>query len=122
MNLNKYTEKAQEAVIGSQQLAEQFGHPLIEPEHLLVTLAEHHDGVVPGVLRKMTVDPGELARATRERLKKSPQAHGGAQPGVSHRFKSVTDSAEAEAARLTDEYVSTEHLLIGIASEAGRSA
>ena len=39
MNLNKYTEKAQEAVIGSQQLAEQSGHPLIEPEHLLITLA-----------------------------------------------------------------------------------
>ena len=122
MNLNKYTEKAQESVVGSQQLAEQSGHPLIEPEHLLVALAEQHEGIVPEVLRKMSVDPGELARATRELLKKSPQAHGGAQPGLSPRFKIVTDSAEAEAARLKDEYVSTEHLLIGIASEAGRSA
>ena len=122
MNLNKYTEKAQEAVVGSQQLAEQSGHPLIEPEHLLVTLAEQHEGIVPVVLRKMSVDPGELVRATREVLKKSPQAHGGAQPGLSPRLKIVTDSAEAEAARLKDEYVSTEHLLVGIASATGRSA
>ena len=122
MNLNKYTEKAQEAVIGSQQLAEQSGHPLIEPEHLLVVLAEQHEGIVPEVLRKMSVDPGELARATRELLKKSPQAHGGAQPGLSPRLKIVTDFAEAEARRLKDEYVSTEHLLVGIASETGRSA
>jgi ATP-dependent Clp protease ATP-binding subunit ClpB len=95
MNLNKYTEKAQEAVVGSQQLAEQSGHPLIEPEHLLVTLAEQPEGIVPEVLRKMSVDPGELARATRELLKKSPQAYGGAQPGLSPRLKVVTDSAEA---------------------------
>ena len=57
MNLNKYTEKAQEAVLGAQQLAERSNHPQIEPEHLLVTLVEQPEGIVPDVLRKMNVDP-----------------------------------------------------------------
>src|SRR6186997_1825704 len=100
MNINKYTEKAQEAVLAAQQLAEQSSHALVEPEHLLVALVEQREGIVPEVLRKMSVDPGELARAIRELLKKSPQAHGAAQPGLSPRFKIVTDSAQAEATRL----------------------
>ncbi len=58
MNINKYTEKAQEAVLGAQQLAEQASHPQIEPEHLLVALVEQRDGIVPEVLRKMDVGPG----------------------------------------------------------------
>ena len=58
MNINKYTEKAQEAVLGSQQIAEQSSHALVEPEHLLVTLVEQREGIVPEVLRKMSADPG----------------------------------------------------------------
>ena len=121
MNINKYTEKAQEAVLASQQLAAESSHALIEPEHLIVALAEQRDGIVPEVLGKMSADPGDLARAARALLQRAPQVHGGAQPGVSPRLKIVTDLAEAEATRLKDEYVSTEHLLIGIASEPGRS-
>jgi len=121
MNINKYTEKAQEAVLGAQQLAEQMSHPLIEPEHLLVALVEQPEGVVPEVLRKMSADPAQMARAARDLLGKVPQAYGGAQPGLSPRLKTVTDTAQREAERLKDEYVSTEHLLVGIASESGRS-
>ena len=51
MNLNKFTEKAQEAVLGAQQLAESLNHPQIEPEHLLVMLVEQDQGVVPALLR-----------------------------------------------------------------------
>src|SRR5215207_9159509 len=108
MNINKYTEKAQEAVLGSQQIAAKSSHALIEPEHLLVTLVEQREGVVPEVLRKMSADPTDVARAARELLTLIPQAYGGAQPGVSPRLKIVTDLAEAEATRLKDEYVSTE--------------
>ena len=57
MNLNKFTEKAQEAVVGAQQLAESLNHPQIEPEHLLVTLVEQDNGVVPALLRKLQLDP-----------------------------------------------------------------
>jgi ATP-dependent Clp protease ATP-binding subunit ClpB len=115
MNLNKFTEKAQEAVLGAQQLAESLNHPQIEPEHLLVTLVEQSDGVVPSILRKMSVEPKEIAGAARAELARGPQAHGGAAPGISPRMKLVTDLAQAEATRLKDEYVSTEHLFIAIA-------
>jgi ATP-dependent Clp protease ATP-binding subunit ClpB len=121
MNINKYTEKAQEAVLAAQQLAEQSSHAQIEPEHLLVALAEQSDGVVPEVLRKMSVNPADIVREARDLLAKIPQAYGGAQPGLSPRLKLVTDLAQAEADRLKDEFVSTEHLLVAIASETGRS-
>ena len=121
MNINKYTEKAQEAVLAAQQLAEQSSHALVEPEHLLVALLEQREGIVPEVFRKMNADPAEIGRAARELIGKIPQAYGGAQPGLSPRLKIVTDLAEAETARLKDDFTSTEHLLIGIASETGRS-
>ena len=121
MNLNKFTEKAQEAVVGAQQLAESLNHPQIEPEHLLVTLAEQDNGVVPALLRKLQLDPAAIAREARTAVGKQPQVHGGSQATISPRLKLVTDLAQAEAGRLKDEYVSTEHLFLAIAGEAGRS-
>jgi ATP-dependent Clp protease ATP-binding subunit ClpB len=121
MNLNKFTEKAQEAILGAQQLAESLNHAQIEPEHLLVALVEQPEGVVPAVLQKMNVNPGAVARDMRAELGRAPQAYGGSQPGISPRLKLVLDLAQAEAGRLKDEYVSTEHLLVAIASETGRS-
>jgi ATP-dependent Clp protease ATP-binding subunit ClpB len=121
MNLNKLTEKAQESVLGAQKLAETLGHAQIEPEHLLISLLEQQDGVAPAVLRKMNADPADLARVMRSEIARGPQAYGGAQPGVSPRLNLVVDLAEAEAGRMKDEYVSTEHLLIAIAGETGRS-
>jgi ATP-dependent Clp protease ATP-binding subunit ClpB len=122
MNLNKFTEKAQEAVVGAQQLASQLNHAQIEPEHLLVTLAEQADGVVPSVLRKLGADPAELARAAREHLKKQPSAYGGAEPNLSPRLRVVADAAQADAKRMQDEFVSTEHLLLGLLDEPGKSS
>jgi len=121
MNLNKYTEKAQEAVLGAQQLAEKLNHPQIEPEHLLVTLVEQADGVVPALLRKLQIEPTTVARDARQLVGQQPQVHGGTGATISPRLKLVTDLAQAEAERLKDEYVSTEHLFIAIASETGRS-
>jgi len=121
MNLNKLTEKAQEAVLGAQQLAEHLTHPQLEPEHLLVTLAEQRDGVVPALVAKMAIDPGRVAAAARQELGKLPRAYGGAQPVPSPRFRAVTDAAFGEAERLKDDYVSTEHLFLAIVSEPGRA-
>ena len=121
MNANTFTEKAQEATLGAQLLAEQMSHAQVEPEHLLTTLVEQPEGIVPEVLRKLKVDPAEVAAAVREGLATLPQAHGGA-TGVSPRLRTVLDAAQAEAARLKDEFVSTEHLLIAVASEPGRAA
>ena len=121
MNIQKYTEKAQEALVGAQQLAERGGHPQIEPEHLLYTLLTQDGGIVPSLAAKMGKDAAALARDVQGLLSKLPSAHGGAQPGLSPRLRAVTTAAEQEAERLKDDYVSTEHLLVAIASETGRS-
>jgi len=121
MNLNKYTEKAQEAVLAAQQLAEQSSHAQIEPEHLLVALIDQREGIVPEILRKLGLDPTSLGREAKTLLAQMPQAYGGSQPGLSPRLKLVTDMAQAEAERLKDEFVSTEHLFVAIAGETGRS-
>ena len=121
MNINKYTEKAREAVASAVELAQQLNHPQIEPEHLLASLVEQREGIVPELLSKMSLDPAAMSRDVRDLLKGQPTAYGGSQPGMSPRFKLVTDQAQAEAERLKDEFVSTEHLFLAIASEAGRS-
>jgi ATP-dependent Clp protease ATP-binding subunit ClpB len=121
MNINKYTEKAREAVAAALELASQRNNPQVEPEHLLVALIEQREGIVPELLRKMNVDVAAITRAARELLGKLPGAYGGSQPVGSPRFKLVTDQAQAEADRLKDEYVSTEHLFVAIADETGRS-
>jgi len=121
MDINKYTEKAQEAILTAQRLAEQMSHAQIEPEHVLTALVEQRDGIVPELLRKMAVDPAAIARGARELLAQIPQAYGGSQPGLSPRFKLIGDLAQAEAGRLKDDYVSTEHLFVAIAGETGRS-
>jgi len=122
MNLNKFTEKAQEAVVAAPQLASEMNHAQVEPEHLLVTLAEQQGGVVPSVLRKINVDPAQIATALREYLGKQPKAHGGAEPHLSPRLRVVLDAAQANAKSMQDEFVSTEHLLLGLLEEPGKSA
>ena len=121
MNLNKFTEKAQEAVVAAPQLASEMKQSQVDPEHLLVALAEQQGGVVPSVLRKINVDPADVAKAAREFLAKQPKAHGGAEPGLSPRLRVVLDAAQADAQAMQDEFVSTEHLLLGLLSEPGRS-
>ena len=121
MNLNKFTEKAQEAVIQSPQLATEMGHAQVEPEHLLVSLIEQPSGVVPTVLQKLGADPAAMGRELRAQLGKQPRAHGGAEPHLSPRLRAVLDAAQAEAKGMQDEYVSTEHLLLGMLAEPGRS-
>jgi ATP-dependent Clp protease ATP-binding subunit ClpB len=121
MNLNKFTEKAQEAILASPQLASELNHAQVEPEHLLVVLAEQADGVVPSVLRRLKTDPAAVARALREHLGRQPKQYGGAEPHLSPRLRAVLDAAQTEARAMQDEYVSTEHLLLGVLAETGRS-
>jgi ATP-dependent Clp protease ATP-binding subunit ClpB len=120
MNINKFTEKAQEAIIGAQNLAGELNHAEITPEHLLVTLVEQQGGIVPSVLRKLNLDPSRVAKDARALIESVPKAYG-ADVRFSPRVKLIADSASAEAQRLQDEYVSTEHLLVALATEAGRS-
>ena len=75
MNLNRLTEKAQEAVVAAQQLATRLNHPHIDPEHLLAALVGQAGGIVPAVLRKMQIDPVALGRAVDQDLNKIGRAH-----------------------------------------------
>jgi ATP-dependent Clp protease ATP-binding subunit ClpB len=122
MNLNKFTEKAQEAVVAALSLAAETKHAQVEPEHLLVTLAEQQGGVVASVLRKIDVDPAGVAKALREHLGRQPKAHGGSEPQPSPRLRVVLEAAQADAKGMQDEFVSTEHLLLGLLSEPGKPA
>ena len=120
MNINRLTEKAQEAVITAQNLATQMNHAEVTPEHLLVALIEQEGGIVPSILRKLNLDPAKVAAEARGLLNNLPQAYG-AELRLSPRMNLIVSSAEAEAKRLQDEYVSTEHLLLALATESGRS-
>jgi ATP-dependent Clp protease ATP-binding subunit ClpB len=121
MTLNRFTEKAQEAVAAAQQAAEHASHPQTEPEHLLITLLEQNQGVVPEVLRKLGINVAEVTTALKSEVAHFPQAHGGAAPGASPRLRAVLAAAHGEAERMKDDFVSTEHLLLAVASEQGRS-
>jgi len=121
MNLNKFTEKAQESVITAQNLATELTHSEITPEHLLVALVEQDSGIVPSILRKMALDPAHVAAEARKVLDSLPKQYGG-DVRFSPRMNLIFESAQAEAKRLQDEYVSTEHLLVALATETGRSA
>jgi len=120
MNLNKLTEKAREALFAAKELAEHANHSQVEPEHLLAALVEQADGVVPEVLRKMNADPGRVAADARGALARRPQVYGGSEAGLSPRLSAVLDMAQAEAARMKDEFVSTEHVLLALATDGAR--
>ena len=120
MNINSLTEKAQEAVLGAQKLADDQHHAEVTPEHLLVVLVEQPNGIASSILAKVGLDLMKLRRDARELLKAFPQAFG-AEMRMSPRMRLLFDAASAEAARLQDDYVSAEHLLLALSSEAGRS-
>jgi ATP-dependent Clp protease ATP-binding subunit ClpB len=114
MNPNRLTEKAREAVLAAQDLAEGQQHSQVEPEHLLVTLVEQAGGIVPEVIRRLGADPAQLARQAREALAALPRLHGPSQIYLSPRLSQVLRTADDEAKHLQDEYISTEHLLLAL--------
>jgi len=119
LNLNNLTEKAQEAVIAAQRLAEERHHTQLEPEHLLYTLVSQPDGVVPAVVEKLNVPPSTLLQQLESSLSAKARASGPSKVYASSDVSAVFQAASQEAERLRDEYVSTEHFLLAIADEKG---
>ena len=116
MDLNRYTEKAQEAILRSQGLAMEYGHPQIEPEHLLAALLEQTDGVVPQVILRLGGDPQRMRGDLEQVLSRRPRVQGATgQPGLAPATVRILQAAEREAQSLRDEYVSTEHILLAMA-------
>jgi len=123
MNLNKFTQKAQEAVMEAQSLASQHSHSQIEPGHLLLALLRQSDGIVPQVIQKLDVNPREMALSLEGELKKRPTIRGAAaQVGMSRELARVLEEAERAAQRMRDDYASTEHLLLALTGAHGGEA
>ena len=126
MDINKLTQKTQQAVHDAQNIAAEFGHQAVEVEHILLALVNQQDGLIPRLLARMDVDVAALTEAIQAELSKQPSISGpGTQPGqiaVTQRVQQLFASAEKEANRLKDEYVSVEHLVLAMLGETSGKA
>lgn len=114
----KMTIKTQEALAGAQQLAARQGNGSIEPEHLLVSLLEQEGGLIAPIIQKVGGAPAALRSTVDALVKKLPQVSGAtAQAYLSPALNRILDAAQREADAMRDEFVSTEHLLLGFFAE-----
>ncbi len=118
MKLDRYTEKAQEAIVAAQRLAEELKSPVLDAEHLLAALVEPDDGVPTETLRRIGVDLKGFRDELAGILSRRAKIQGGSL-SLDPRAKRAMELAEEEARRLGDEYVSTEHLLLAVAEVGG---
>jgi len=123
MRLDRFTEKSQEALQAAQALAEAAHQQAIEPVHLLLALVEQQEGIVRPVLQKLEVRPEEVAAQCQTAVDRLPRVSGAdAAAHVSGDLKKALDAAWDEMESLKDEYVSTEHLLMGLMAPAIKTA
>ncbi|MEE6164593.1 MULTISPECIES: ATP-dependent chaperone ClpB [unclassified Mycolicibacterium] len=126
MDINKLTQKSQEALAEAQSIATRMGHIEVDGEHLLMALIDQPGGLVPRLLEQAGADTEALRTDLERELNRRPKVSGpGATPGqvsVTRRLANVLEAAEREAKRLKDEYVSVEHLVIALAEEGSASA
>ena len=111
---DKFTIKAQEAVQNAVELAGSRGNPQVTPVHLLHCLVAEREGIVRPLLEKIGVDRGHLERIIEAELSHLPKVSGGAQPQPDQELIKVFEAATAESAAMKDEFVSTDHLLLGL--------
>jgi ATP-dependent Clp protease ATP-binding subunit ClpB len=124
MNFNKFTIKSQEAVQNGQEIATSYGNQVIEPEHLLAALIQDSDGAIVPILQKVGANVPYLKIKMAELLENLPKVHGAGvgNQHISTPLGQIFDRAQKEAAQLKDEYVSTEHLLLGLLEQPSKAA
>src|SRR3954451_8574987 len=120
MKLDRYTEKAQEAIVAAQRLATEAESPVLDAEHLLAALLEDPEGIPAAILSQLNADPTALAAELGAVLSRRARVRGSSL-SLDPRARQLIERAEDEAKHLKDEYVSTEHLLLA-ASRAGGDA
>jgi ATP-dependent Clp protease ATP-binding subunit ClpB len=119
----KLTVKAQESIQRASELAAQNGNPELMPVHIVASLLEDREGIVPPVLEKVGVSPQAVLADASRAIERLPKVSGaGTQPGLSSATQKLMDGAFKEASNFKDEYVSTEHLLLAAAQLKGDSA
>ena len=116
MNLNRFTTKAQEAVIAAQRLAEQENHAELDTPHLLAALLQQSDGVVPQLISKIGARPTVILNDVKNLLASKSKVYGAADVHMSKAAVESLREAEKQAGKLHDDYVSTEHLLLALMS------
>ncbi|HEY4330435.1 MAG TPA: Clp protease N-terminal domain-containing protein, partial [Phycisphaerae bacterium] len=116
MRLDKFTIKAQEALQSAQNLAMELQHSELGPLHLLLALLQDKEGIVRPILGKLGADAERIAGLVQGELKRQPSISGGSQVSVGRETQEVLNAAQKEADRLKDEYLSTEHILLALAS------
>ncbi len=121
MNTNQYTQKTIEALQAAQQLAVEYQHNQLEPEHVLYALASQEQGLIPQLLQKLNVDAGSFAAAVAEKLSALPRVSGsGRDPDkvyISQALDKVLSAAAREAKSMKDDYISVEHVFLGLLDE-----
>jgi ATP-dependent Clp protease ATP-binding subunit ClpB len=118
MNPNNLTTKSAEALQGAMQLAGKLSHSEISPWHLLIVLLQQPSGVVPALLQKLNIDIQKITPQVQQKISELATVSGPTQAILSNDLKLVFDQAESEAGNLGDEYISTEHLLLGLLSHS----
>ena len=126
MNMNQFTQKTIEALQNAQRLAVEYSNQAVEQEHLLAALAQQQDGLIPQLLQAMGVDANAFANAAAEKVAALPRVTGsGRDPEkvyISGDLDRALNAAEAQARQMKDEYISVEHVFLGIVHRPGRAA
>ncbi len=127
MRFDRFTERAQDAAMRAYEILQRYGHTQVDTEHLLLALIEQPGGVIPQILDKLGVDADALKQRLEAALRATPRSAGfgstmAGQMFITPRLKHVVDTANEEANRLKDDYISTEHLFLAILAERGAPA
>lgn len=122
MRFDRFTERAQDAFARAHEILQRYRHSQLDAEHLLLALVEQTGGAVQAILERLRIDPDAIRNRTDEYLQSTPKTYypyggGQAQVYVTPRVKRIVDTANEEASRLKDDYVSTEHLLLALTNE-----
>ncbi|MEM6282519.1 MAG: ATP-dependent chaperone ClpB, partial [Chloroflexota bacterium] len=119
MDLNKYTNKAQNALIEAQSLASEHNNNTIEPAHMMVALMEQDDGVVPAIINKIGANSPQLTAEMQQQISRLPKVSGSSsvQIALGSTTLKAFNEAERTAKQMKDDYVSTEHILLAMLNE-----
>ena len=125
MNTNQFTQKTLEALQSAQRLAVEYSNNAVEQEHLLAALAQQQDGLIPQLLTKLGTDPNAFAQAALQKVEALPRVTGsGRDPDkvyISGDLDRALNAAEQQAKQMQDEYISVEHVFLGILQRPGKA-
>jgi ATP-dependent Clp protease ATP-binding subunit ClpB len=119
---DKFTIKAQEALQATQDIAGRYGNQQLEPVHLLLALVEQPEGIVPGILQRLSVTLAAVSQEAEKAIEQLPKVGGTTDHYLSPGMKEVFDQSFRETEQFKDEYVSTEHLLLALAKKTSDAA